>query len=149
MIFMFNIRTIELKDVDAIFAVELRSFPAPFSRDLFSAMFSRMPPFGGFVIELDGALIGYLVYMFIQDEMELMTVAVDAPFRGKGCAREMMKTMISVAKGQGVASIFLEVRPSNSPAQRLYGSLGFREISVRKKYYKDNDEDAIVMQLKI
>ncbi len=144
----FNLRTIELKDTDAIFPIEVRSFAAPFSRDLFLAMFSRMPPFGGFVIELEGVVIGYLVYMFIHDEMELMTIAVNVPFRGKGYAREMVKTMISVAKGQGVASIFLEVRPSNAPAQKLYRSFGFHEISVRKGYYKDNNEDAIVMQLK-
>ena len=78
-----------------------------------------------------------------------MTVAVDEAFRRKGIAKALVMEMLLAAKNGGVQSIFLEVRPSNAAARALYKGLGFLETGIRRGYYQDNGEDAIVMVYKL
>jgi ribosomal-protein-alanine N-acetyltransferase len=127
-------------------AIEEASFSAPFDRRMFEALVIASPPFGGFALENDGLILGYLFYSIALDEMELLTIAVDEKFRRKGYAKKLIEEMLRRAHEKKARSIFLEVRVSNSGAQALYKSFGFLPAGIRKGYYKDNGEDAIVMK---
>ena len=141
---MFKIRPIQHSDVDAVYAIEERSFPYPFTREIFEAIIGRHP-FHGLIAE-DGIVVGYIIFSIIVDESELLTVAVDGPHRRKGIARGLIDAMFSFGKKAGVKNFYLEVRPSNETAIKLYSSYGFSKVGLRKGYYKDNNEDAIVMK---
>jgi len=145
---MIKIRPTDSLDVDDIERIEEASFSAPFSRDMFYGMLEGRP-FGG-LSALDGEkIVGYLFYSVVLDEMELVTVAVEERYRKKGIARRLIEEMLETAAINSVKKIFLEVRVSNASAQSLYKGFGFRDVSIRPKYYKDNNEDAIVMIKKI
>ncbi len=146
---MTNIRQVTHDDVEAIVSIENRSFSAPFTKEMFYAMIIASPPFGGLVAFEGEILLGYLFYTIAADEMELLTIATNPARRHEGNARKLLEEMFEIAKRSGVVSVFLEVRPTNISAQSLYRSFGFQEISIRKKYYKDNGEDAIVMRKSI
>lgn len=140
------LRLIDKADVKGVIEIENASFSAPFTKSMFEALIGQKP-FEGFVVEIGGHLIGYVIFSLVIDEMELLTIAVQENLRGRGFAKELMGKMIERGKDAGVKSIYLEVRPTNLVARKLYKGFGFKEISIRKGYYKDNNEDAIVMEL--
>lgn len=92
-------------------------------------------------------LIGYFILMEIVDEMHLLKIAVDRNFHGQGYGRLLMDKAIEVAREAEMESVLLEVRPTNEPAVGLYKKTGFKAIGVRKGYYVDTKEDALVMRL--
>jgi len=141
---MIKIRDAYEDDLDAICEIESGSFSAPFTREMFEGMMEGRP-FGGITADNEGDVAGYLFYSTGADEMELVTVAVAERYRNKGIAALLIDKMFSVARISNVIQIFLEVRPSNLPAQALYLKMGFKNAGIRKAYYKDNNEDAIVM----
>lgn len=142
---MIKLRPILLADLDSILNIENKSFSAPFTRDLFEKMV-KSPMFGSCIAEVDGEVSGYIFFSIVIDEVELLTIAVDERFRRQGIARLLLNSLIDASKKSGVKSVFLEVRPSNIPAQSLYKSFGFENFGLRKGYYKDNNEDAIMMK---
>ena len=97
-----------------------------------------------FLVALAGpALIGYLAWRPVSpDEREVLQMEVDAVYRRQGVGRAMLKALLS----DGAATIFLEVRMSNSAARKLYESMGFTEIGIRREYYNNPMEDAIVLR---
>jgi ribosomal-protein-alanine N-acetyltransferase len=143
---MPTIRPISIDDIDDVLKIETASFSAPFTKRMFEGIVANQPPFEGFVIEDGGKLAGYMIYSRVLDEMELLTIAVDEKFRKNGFARKLINLMFENAGRAGICRIFLEVRPSNTAAQTLYKSVGFVACGLRKGYYADNKEDAIVMQ---
>jgi ribosomal-protein-alanine N-acetyltransferase len=92
-------------------------------------------------------LAGFIVVWTIEDEAHVGTVAVDKEFRRQGIAQKLISTAIQEAKDRGAQKVFLEVRAGNLPARALYQKLGFVDFDLRKKYYCDNQEDAIIMLL--
>jgi ribosomal-protein-alanine acetyltransferase len=92
----------------------------------------------------DGSLLGYGGISLVADEAEIITVAVSPLCRRQGIARALMEHMLRLA-ADAHASVYLEVRASNTPARELYLSLGFAETGVRKNYYTSPREDAILM----
>lgn len=97
-----------------------------------------------------GLLLGYVVLMPVVDEMHVLTISVRAEAQGQGIGRMLMKEAALMARAQGMASMLLEVRPSNQPALRVYGKLGYQEIGRRKGYYAaagQGREDALVLRL--
>lgn len=100
----------------------------------------------------EAELIGYFYSQFIVDESSLMTIAIDPKFQGQGYGRLLMEKYIQEIKSCCAVCSFLEVRPSNTAAVKLYQSLGFQEIARRKDYYSHPQlgrEDALVMQLSL
>lgn len=93
----------------------------------------------------DGPLAGYLVYSEVLDELHIMNLAVHPAVRRKGLARLLMTKVHADAQRRGRVISYLEVRQSNSGAQKLYTDFGYRPLGKRKDYYSDNHEDAIVM----
>ena len=94
-----------------------------------------------------GKLIGYFILQEIVDEMHLLKIAVDENFHGQGYGRLLMDKAVEVAREAEMESVLLEVRSSNEPAVGLYRKTGFATIGVRKGYYVDPKEDALVMRL--
>ncbi len=94
-----------------------------------------------------GQLIGYFILQEIVDEMHLLKIAVDENFQGQGYGRLLMDKAVEVAREAEMESVLLEVRSSNETAVGLYKKTGFKSIGVRKGYYVDPKEDALVMRL--
>ena len=92
-------------------------------------------------------MIGYFIAMEAVDEMHLLKIAVAEEFQGKGYGRLLMDRVVDFARELEMESMILEVRPTNNPAVALYKNTGFQTIGVRKGYYADTREDALVMRL--
>ncbi len=95
----------------------------------------------------DSKVLGFAGSWLIASEGQITNVAVHPNSRGKGIGKYLMKKLIFVLKNKGCTDITLEVRKSNIIAQNLYKSLGFKEEGIRKNFYEDNKEDAIIMWL--
>lgn len=138
------IRRLGLGDLPAIEAIERRSYRTPWSRTMFSGEISRPGSrcYGAFV---QGALAAYLIVSRYTDAWHIMNVAVDEPFRRSGVARRLLETLLRETEDGAIRGYTLEVRVSNVGAIRLYESLGFRPSGIRRGYYTDDREDALIM----
>ncbi len=97
----------------------------------------------------NGEIAGYVCGQTVADECELYRIAVLESHRKKGYANMLMEYFISECKSKAIKSIFLEVRSSNTPARSLYEKSGFQMLGVRKKYYSDPTEDAVIYKAEI
>ena len=97
----------------------------------------------------NGAVVGFCVLRKIGDEAELFRIATSAEFRREGVATHLLHRVITDAKSAGVEKVFLEVRASNAAAIVLYERFGFKSVGVRRGYYTEPVEDAVVMRLEI
>jgi len=142
------LRPMSADDVDAVYALECSVFPHPWSRANFTD--SLASGYDAWVLGApDGALAGYFLVMYAVDEAHLLDVAVAAPRQGSGLGRWLLDRIVARARDMGMASILLEVRPSNLRALQVYQRYGFAEIGRRKGYYPAHEgrrEDAIVMR---
>lgn len=93
----------------------------------------------------NGEVIAYVIGRLIAPEGEIYRVAVAPHKRQRGIGYRLLDYAVKTSKGQGLERLFLEVRSRNIPAIKLYTAYGFKEIGVRKRYYKDPEDDAIVM----
>ena len=139
-----TIRAIQEQDVKILAEIEPRCFKEPWKEEMFSALLS-FPFQHGFIAEEGGQVCGYCCISVVFDEAELLNIAVDLPFRGKGYGAGILQHALSHAKALGATVCFLEVRVSNQPAISLYEKFGYKKFGVRKKYYGDG-EDAFVMR---
>lgn len=96
----------------------------------------------------DASITGYIVAYTFMDEMHVMNIAVEPQMRRRGIAADLLEHAISIA-GEGVKYIYLEVRRSNRYAQKFYEKMGFICIGVKKDYYREEGEDAIIMGLEV
>lgn len=131
--------------LDQVLEIEKVSFPTPWSRDSFMGEIQQND-FALYIVAVyDGAVIGYGGMWLIFNEAHITNVAVRPDLRGKNIGKALMLEIIRQAVLRGADSMTLEVRPSNKTARRLYQGLGFKERGVRKHYYVDTNEDAIIM----
>ncbi len=134
------------KDLPEVLAIEQASFPMPFSENMFRTEL-LLDVASLWVVKLEGHVAGYLDYWKVADEMHVITIAVRADCKRKNIASKLIEHMIHDAKQRGVSFISLDVRVSNTPALHLYNKYGFQRTGVRKGYYQDNREDALIMTL--
>lgn len=139
------IRRMELKDLDAVAAIEAATFARPWSRGSFEQELTRNVAARYLVAELDGQVVGYAGAWIILDESHVTNIAIEETFRGRGIGKQLTAGLMQYLSNLGAAYATLEVRVSNERAQNLYRSLGFVSIGKRKKYYEDNNEDAFLM----
>ena len=139
------IRRMTLDDLDAVAAIEAATFPTPWSRDSFQQELERNVAARYLVAEMDGQVIGYAGAWIILDESHITNIAIEESRRGLGYGRALTTALMQYLSNLGAAYATLEVRRSNLRAQNLYKSLGFVELGVRKRYYEDNREDALIM----
>lgn len=97
-------------------------------------------------IRRDGALVAYVAFSIIQDEMEILNLAVHPGFRRQGLGERLMEASFRVCIDENVRKSFLDVKISNEPALGLYRKFGYKKIGVRKKYYPDTREDALLFR---
>ncbi|CDG83887.1 ribosomal protein S18-alanine N-acetyltransferase [Janthinobacterium agaricidamnosum] len=138
-------------DVDDVVALEERVYPHPWTRGNF--LDSLASGYQCWIVRgPDARLLGYFFLMPIVDEAHLLNVAVDADMQGQGLGRFLLNQSVACARGLGMVSVLLEVRPSNLRALDIYQRYGFQKIGRRRGYYpaaNQQREDAIVMRLGI
>ncbi|OOE00365.1 ribosomal-protein-alanine N-acetyltransferase [Anoxybacillus kestanbolensis] len=134
-----------IQDLDRIVEIEQRSFTLPWSRSSFHQELTNNPYARYIVMEHDGQIIGYCGMWLVMDEAHITNIAVLPEFRGKKLGEALMKQAMALAREEGTKTMTLEVRVSNIVAQSLYRKLGFLNGGIRKRYYSDNQEDALVM----
>ena len=138
-----EIRRLSYPDLPQVTAIERRVFPTPWSLAMFVLELSKQ---SGICLAavIDGQLVGYLICSRYDTVWHVMNVAVDAGHQRKGLASAMLAELYEQV-GDPRARLTLEVRPSNSVAIHLYEREGFRAAGLRRRYYQDNGEDALVM----
>lgn len=139
-----TIRRMTMDDVDGVYAVEIGTFVDAWSRDAFVSDMKN-PVARYLVAEQDGKIIGYAGAWVILDESHITNIAVLKEHRGQGTGKCLTHGLLQYLSNLGAAYATLEVRRSNDIAQNLYKSLGFVQLGVRKRYYADNGEDALIM----
>ena len=100
-------------------------------------------------LRLKGRVIGFSVSRLAADEAELLSIAVDQKYRGRGLSRDLLHTHLGHLAGRGIRTVFLEVEENNQPARRLYQRAGFEPVGRRERYYRDNsgqDLNALVLK---
>ncbi len=138
------IRRMTLDDVDGVHAIEAATFARPWSKQDFVKEMTANACARYLVAEKDGAVIGYAGAWIVLDEAHVTNVAVAEICRGQGVGRLLTAGLMQYAANLGVVYATLEVRRSNEIAQKLYKSLGFEYVGLRKKYYENNGEDAFI-----
>ena len=143
---MIEFRDLALGDLNAIEQIERRTYPTPWSRSMFASELSKPSSLclGAFDPET-GRLIGYLVISRYVDAWHVMNVAVSPDRRREGIASLLINRLFDLTSGRSRRGYTLEVRVSNAGAIKLYEELGFRPRGVRRGYYTDNREDALIM----
>jgi len=136
-------------DLDEVLAMERRIFHDPWSKDSFASEITGDTIHWPEVARYAGKLIGYVVVWFVLDEAHIANLAVDPSWRRQGLGTRFINKVIEEGRGRGTRRIDLEVRVSNQEAIGLYIHLGFRPVGVRKGYYADNREDALLMRLSL
>lgn len=134
-----------LDDIDLVLEIEVLSFRIPWTRDAFISEIKDNKLASYVVAKLDGKVVGYAGMWKIIDEGHITNIAVHPDVRRKKIAARMVGMLIEIAKNSDIGKLTLEVRESNSLALNLYKKFGFEVLGVRKKYYADNNEDALIM----
>ena len=140
-----DLRKLELSDLDAIERIERASYPAPWSRSMFASELAKPSSLSLAAVTDDGELVGYLVLSRYVDAWHVMNIAVDPAWRRQGIASALLERLLADTSGDAERGHTLEVRISNLAAIRLYERFGFRSRGIRRGYYTDNREDALVM----
>ena len=133
-------------DVDGMHAIEEATFATPWSRKSIEAELTNGCA-RYLVARAEGEVVGYAGMWLVIYEAHITNVAVRADMRGQGLGRQLMGRLIQLAADSGMIWMTLEVRRSNKVAQNLYRSFGFIDVGYRKRYYEDNQEDALLMAL--
>ena len=141
---MIEIRPLSLADLPAIERIERRSYPTPWSRTMFAGELSKPSSlcFGAYENDL---LRAYLIVARYVDAWHVMNVAVDPAARRQGIARALLENLFAETADDATRGYTLEVRVSNAEAIRVYERLGFVSTGIRRGYYTDNREDALIM----
>lgn len=142
---MVVFRQMEVADVEAICAIEQESFNIPWTREAFINELTNNMLAKYMVLEVDGVVAGYVGMWLIVDEAHITNIAIASAYRGRGYGEQLMTELAAMAQYMGMRAMTLEVRVSNQVAINLYTKIGFENAGIRKGYYSDNGEDAMVM----
>ncbi len=145
---MIEIRRLQLRDLTAIEGIERRAYPTPWSRSMFAGELAKPSSIclGAFEGDVeDGPLCGYLIVSRYVDAWHVMNVAVAPDHRGRGIATVLLERLFELTADDARRGYTLEVRVSNATAIGLYERLGFEARGIRRGYYTDNREDALIM----
>lgn len=146
-----NLRTraMTADDVEQVVAIENVSYGFPWSRGIFFDCLRV--GYACRVLELDGEIIGYGIVSALVREAHILNVCLAPAFRRLGFGRFLLNELFKVAADKHVREVYLEVRPSNRAALRLYRRFGFEQVGVRRNYYRSGDgrEDALVLRVRL
>ena len=142
-----TIRRMAVEDISAVVDLDQKSFSLPWPERSFRFELTDNPASRCWVAELDGKVVGMIVIWLIVDEAHVATIATDPEYRRQGIGRRLLAHALRRLIMDGARSSFLEVRESNVAAQDMYRKFGYEVTGRRRRYYRDNDEDAILMTL--
>ncbi|HBX68787.1 MAG TPA: ribosomal-protein-alanine N-acetyltransferase [Chloroflexi bacterium] len=140
-----TVRPMRVDDLPQVQAIDEISFSNPWPKNAYR--FELLENLNGYcwVAEADGHIVGVIVCWLILDEMHIATIAVHPDHRGQGIGKKMVSTALVALIYHGALLATLEVRAGNIVAQNLYRYFGFEQVGLRKRYYKDTGEDALLM----
>ncbi|WP_036577179.1 ribosomal protein S18-alanine N-acetyltransferase [Oceanobacillus picturae] len=144
-----TIRKMEIADVDQVMEVERVSFTTPWTTDIFYQEIVDNQYAYYYVIEWNGRIVGYVGTWVVLEDAQVTNIAIMPELRGNKLGEKLFQYMLLQVKLIGATRLSLEVRESNIPAQKLYRKFGLVPGGIRKNYYTDNQEDAIVMWVNI
>lgn len=128
-----------------VLAIEARVYPRPWSASLFLSELAQRTTRTYLVARHAGEVVGYCGMMFTGKEAHVTNIAVDPEFHSRKVGSRLLITVITEAIARGAEVVSLEVRVTNNVAQNMYAKFGFAPVSVRKGYYIETNEDALVM----
>ncbi len=140
-----EIRPLTVSHLDEVLAIERAAFSDPWSREMFR---SEILVGGGTyarIAERDGVLVGYLCAVLVSDEAHVGNLAVAPSERRRGVAQRLLDDLVAAARSRRARRVTLEVRESNENARKFYYKNDFIDVAIRKNYYRNPTEDAIVM----
>jgi ribosomal-protein-alanine N-acetyltransferase len=141
-----ELRRLETRDLDTVEVIERASYPTPWSRSMFAAELRKPSALAlGAYLPTTGELVGYAFVSRYVDAWHVMNVAVAPEFRRRGIATELLERLFDITAEDRRRGYTLEVRVSNVSAIHLYERLGFEARGIRRGYYTDNREDALIM----
>lgn len=132
------------EDLGAVTAIEKDSFSAPWSLQGFRSSLGNSATMYLSAL-VDGEIVGYCGLLLILDEGDITNVAVREDFRNRGVGKKMLTELLRRAGERGARAFTLEARKSNEAALALYRGLGFESVGLRKNFYEDPREDAVIM----
>lgn len=139
------IRRMTTEDLDGVMEIEVEAFPTPWPREAYEKEITKNDLAYYVVAESDGRIVGYAGLWEVVGEGHITNVAVRKERRGEGISNLLMEALLERVIALHFYGLTLEVRVSNTPARSLYEKFGFESVGVRKSYYSDNGEDAVVM----
>ncbi len=142
---MLSLRKLLPSDLDRVLEIEALAFSDPWPRQAFEDVLDW-----GYALQKDDLVVGYVFALTVLDECSIANIAIDPLYQKQGLGEYLMTELIfELFMMRGVRLYYLEVRPSNAPARRLYEKLGFKELGLRKAYYHNPPEDALTMGLSV
>jgi len=141
------IRGMKVEDVPVAHQIDKLSFTLPWPERSLRFEVTDNPAARCWAAEQDGRVVGILILWMIVDEAHIASLATHPEFRRQGIAEDLLVTALEKAHAEGAQSALLEVRAGNKAAQTLYQKYGFEAVGRRERYYKDNNEDAVLMTL--
>ena len=129
----------------AVLRIEAQVYPRPWSLSLFMSELALRSTRAYYVARIDNAVVGYAGLMLGVEEAHVTTIAVDPEYHRRKIGTRILFELVQEAIRMGARAVSLEVRVSNWGAQRLYSQFGFRPVGIRKNYYQETGEDAVVM----
>lgn len=140
-----NFRVMQLEDIPDVMVIEHESFSLPWTEQAFRSEMTMNHFARYLMMEVDGEAAGYAGMWTVVDEAHITNIALRTAYRGRKLGERLLHELLAMAGALGLERATLEVRVSNEIARNLYTKMGFREIGIRKGYYSDNNEDAVIM----
>lgn len=145
---IIRIEAMTFEDINAVREIDVRSASLPWPISSYEYEIRANRAGRSYVAKTEtGRVVGFLIAWLILDEFHIANIAVDPDFRRRSIGFRLMQHGLSLARSENARESFLEVRAGNIPAIRLYEKIGYRAVSIRKGYYRDNNEDALNMNL--
>jgi len=144
-----TIRPMEIDDLKKVLEIEKKSFPVPWTYDLFFSELTRNRYARYFVLEKDNEVVGYLGLWHKGTSFHITNIAIAEKFRRRGYGKIFLKFVERIAAIHKIKKISLEVRRSNCIAQDMYRKYGYKVIKFLRNYYQEEKEDALVMEKKL
>jgi len=144
-----RLRRMTRHDLPEVLKIERLSFPNPWPPSTFEGEIQNLGLSHPLVAidEEKGGIAGYIIYWVIRDEVQVNNIAVHPDYRRRRIAEDMLRGILAALRKEGIQFVSLEVRAGNAGARALYDKLGFKPIGLRKEYYTNPVEDAVVMGL--
>lgn len=140
-----TIRKMEVEDIGQVMWVEVASFSSPWNEQIFIQEITQNQHAYYFVMEIDKKIVGYVGMWIVLDDTQITNIAILPGFRGQRLGQKLFRFALQKAISLGASRLSLEVRVTNIVAQKLYRKFGLVPGGIRKNYYTDNHEDAVVM----